>query len=229
MSEKKYRDTSGRTLDDYPRPSVAVDTAVLTLDPDLGLVVLEVRRTYGHGLGTCRAPSCTRVRRSPTQSTGRCATRPTCADCIRASCTSSTTLGATTVAGCCPLPTSTWCRAERLESRFADTTRLVPVDAPGRLPYDHDDIIALAVAHVRSRYADKPDPDRPARRRVHASGTATRARGDRRTTCCSATPFDARWNRNSSPLAKRRSAPEGVPQRCSARQADAEPTRRRKL
>ena len=51
MSDETYRDTSGRSLSDYPRPSVAVDTAVLTLDPELGLVVLEVRRADRHRLG----------------------------------------------------------------------------------------------------------------------------------------------------------------------------------
>ena len=49
MSENKYRDTSGRNLTDYPRPSVAVDTAVLALDPEQGLVLLEVRRPTGMG------------------------------------------------------------------------------------------------------------------------------------------------------------------------------------
>src|SRR4051812_47939943 len=40
-----YRDASGKTLTDYPRPSVAVDTAVLTVAPDRrGLHVLLVRR-----------------------------------------------------------------------------------------------------------------------------------------------------------------------------------------
>ena len=51
-------------------------------------------------------------------------------------------------------------RPEQLAARFTDTTRLVPVHAPGRLLYDHADIIKLAVDHVRSHYADKPDPDR---------------------------------------------------------------------
>ena len=51
-------------------------------------------------------------------------------------------------------------QAERLASRFAETTRLVPVVAPGRLPYDHASIIAGAVEHIRSRYAGTPDPDR---------------------------------------------------------------------
>ena len=49
MNDGTYRDSSGWTLADYPRPSVAVDTAVLTLDPKLGLVVLEVRRVTGTG------------------------------------------------------------------------------------------------------------------------------------------------------------------------------------
>ena len=35
----------------------------------------------------------------------------------------------------------------------------MPIDAPGRLPYDHDDIIDRAVADVRSHYPEKPDPD----------------------------------------------------------------------
>src|SRR6478735_1713941 len=49
MSERTHRDSSGRALADYPRPSVAVDTALLTLDADLGLAVLEVRRPSGTG------------------------------------------------------------------------------------------------------------------------------------------------------------------------------------
>ena len=44
MTDKIFRDSTGRSLADYPRPSVAVDTALLTLDPELGLVVLQVRR-----------------------------------------------------------------------------------------------------------------------------------------------------------------------------------------
>ena len=50
-------------------------------------------------------------------------------------------------------------RQEQLADRFADTTRLVSIDAPGRLPYDHADIIKLAVEDVRTHYLDKPDPD----------------------------------------------------------------------
>jgi ADP-ribose pyrophosphatase YjhB (NUDIX family) len=48
---------------------------------------------------------------------------------------------------------------QRLASRFADRTRLVSIGAPGRLPFDHVDIIARAVDYIRSRYRDRPDPD----------------------------------------------------------------------
>src|SRR5690348_2934954 len=47
--DRPWRDSQGQTLADYVRPSVAVDTAVLSLDDDAGLVVLEVRRTTGRG------------------------------------------------------------------------------------------------------------------------------------------------------------------------------------
>src|SRR5687768_10660007 len=39
-----YRDSTGRTLADYPRPSVAVDTAVLTVPAEGPLSVVFVRR-----------------------------------------------------------------------------------------------------------------------------------------------------------------------------------------
>ena len=49
---------------------------------------------------------------------------------------------------------------DRLASRFASTTRLVPVESPGRLIYDHLEIVAEAVAHLRFRYDQEPDPER---------------------------------------------------------------------
>ncbi len=45
-----------------------------------------------------------------------------------------------------------------LRERHAGT-RLAPVEAPGRLPYGHGDIIGMAVDDLRARYAAKPDPD----------------------------------------------------------------------
>ena len=158
MNERKYRDSSGLTLTEYPRPSVAVDTALLTLSGDLGLVVLEVRRKSGRGWGlpgTFLHEGETlgvAVDRSLREKAG--------------------------VAGLQPRQLHVFddpkrdergwvlsvahidvVRADRLASRYAGATRLAPVSSPGHLPYDHSEIISLAVEHIRSRYADIPDPD----------------------------------------------------------------------
>ncbi|KAA0107909.1 NUDIX domain-containing protein [Mycolicibacterium sp. P1-5] len=47
----------------------------------------------------------------------------------------------------------------RLDSRRPGDTRLVSVARPGRLGYGHAEIIARAVREVRDRYAEQPDPD----------------------------------------------------------------------
>ena len=47
---------------------------------------------------------------------------------------------------------------ERLSTRLTENTRLMPVDAPGRLIYDHPDIIAWR-STTSARYAAAPDPD----------------------------------------------------------------------
>ncbi|OYN82926.1 NUDIX hydrolase [Mycolicibacterium sphagni] len=46
----------------------------------------------------------------------------------------------------------------RLDSRLPGQTRLVAVARPGRLRYGHAEIIARAVEHLRDRYAEQPDP-----------------------------------------------------------------------
>src|SRR6476619_7368630 len=140
MSEKTYRDTSGRKLTDYPRPSVAVDTAVLTLEPEVGLVVLEVRRPAGKGW----ALPGTFIQE-----------REKLADAVDRSLRVKAN-----VRGLHPRqlhvfddPTRDdrgWVlsvahvqvvRQEQVAHRFTETTRLAPIDAPGRLPFDHAHII----------------------------------------------------------------------------------------
>jgi ADP-ribose pyrophosphatase YjhB (NUDIX family) len=156
--DHSFRDGSGRALTDYPRPSVAVDTAVLTLDGDRGLVVLEVRRPNGPGWALPGTFLHERER---------------LADAVDRS-----LRGKANVRGLRPRQLQVFddparddrgwvlsvahvqvVRVDQLASRFPDTTRLVPVARPGRLPYDHAGIIVRAVEHIRSRYADQPDPD----------------------------------------------------------------------
>ncbi|MEX7470089.1 NUDIX domain-containing protein [Mycobacterium adipatum] len=151
--------SSGRALTDYPRPSVAVDTAVLTPDPDLGLAVLQVRRAGGRGWalpGTFlheKETLADAVKRSLADKGGIQGLVPRQLHVFDA-------LGRDDRGWVLSAAHVAVVPAERLSTRFTEATRLVPVDAPGRLVYDHAEIIALAVGDVRARYAATPDPDR---------------------------------------------------------------------
>lgn len=158
MNAHEYRDSSHKRLTDYPRPSVAVDSAVLTLDEQGGLVVLQVRRENrrGWGLpGTFLHPG------------------ERLSDAVKRSLRVKAN-----VEGLDPRQLYVFddparddrgwvlsvahvdvVRPERLADRFADSTRLMPVDSPGRLSFDHADIIARALGYLRDRYARNPDPD----------------------------------------------------------------------
>lgn len=158
MGENTYRDTRGRSLTDYPRPSVAVDTAVLTLDPESGLVILEVRRPSGRGwalpgtflhVGETLADAVGRSLREKANVHGLRPRQLRVFDDPRRD-DRGWVLSVAHVQVV---------RPEQVTGRFPKATRLVSIDAPGSLPYDHADIIDLAVADVRTRYLDKPDPD----------------------------------------------------------------------
>lgn len=159
MNDRMYVDSSGKTLADYERPSVAVDTALLSLDPDLGLVVLQVRRTAGPGW----ALPGTFLRKGETL----------------AKAVDRSLRDKANVRGLHPRQLHVfddpdrddrgWVLSvahveivpmHRLTSRFARSTRLMPVTARGRLPWDHSKIIDRAVEHIRARYIAEPDPDR---------------------------------------------------------------------
>lgn len=159
MSDRAWRDSHGRSLADFVRPSVAVDTAVLSLHHDVGLLVLQVRRPTGRGWalpGTFLHEG------------------ETLADAVDRSLRDKAN-----IRGLHPRQLHVFddphrdergwvlsvahvdvVRIERLASRFAETTRLMPACAPGRLTYDHAGIIDRAVDHLRSRYRSEPDPDR---------------------------------------------------------------------
>lgn len=159
--KSEYRDGEGKTLADYPRPSVAVDTAVLTFDPadpGRGLLVLEVLREAGQGWalpGTFLHAGETlerAVRRSLRAKARVQGVRPRQLHVFDRPGRDDRGW-VLSVGHVAPVP------VERLADRLPDTTRLVPVSAPGKLAFDHNDIINLAVSDLRIRYEERPDPD----------------------------------------------------------------------
>jgi len=159
MTDKIFSDATGRTLADYPRPSVAVDTALLTPDPDQGLVVLQVKRDDGSGWalpGTFLHPGerlADAVNRSLRDKAGVQGVHSHQLKVFDAPGRD---------ARGWVLSVAHWAvvTPQRLASRSAAGTRLMTVASPGRLIYDHRLIIDAAVSHIRSRYEAQPDPDR---------------------------------------------------------------------
>jgi 8-oxo-dGTP diphosphatase len=159
MNERIYRGSSGRALTDYPRPSVAVDTAVLSLNHDAELVVLEVRRPTGRGwalpgtflhVGETLADAVDRSLREKANVRGLHPRQLHVFDDPHRD-------HRGWVLSVAHIDVV---RLDQLASRFTETTRLTPARTPGRLTFDHANIIARAVDHLRSRYLAEPDPDR---------------------------------------------------------------------
>lgn len=147
----------------YPRPIVAVDTALLTWDHTRGLVVVVMLRD---DVGKWALPG-TFVREGETLARA-------VARCLRDK------LG---VEGVRPRQLHVFddpnrddrgdwvisvahvavVRPEQLHalgSGAAGETRLAPVDRPGELAWDHPEMVRRAKNEVRERYATHPDPDR---------------------------------------------------------------------
>ncbi|MDN6021044.1 MAG: NUDIX domain-containing protein [Acidipropionibacterium jensenii] len=148
-----YCDESGRTLADYPRPSVAVDTAVLTVE-DGRLCVLLVRGRDGcEGLpgtflhpGETLADASLRALRDKAQVEGLAPHQLKVFDDpdrdSRGWVLSVAHLDAV--------------RADLIP--LTDRSDLVPVDECPPLAYDHTAIIAHAAAVLRDGYRRLPDP-----------------------------------------------------------------------
>lgn len=162
-----YRDAHGRALADYPRPSVAVDTAVLTVEPDGSpsgrLAVLQVRRAGSHRRGVWALPGtflhegerlADAVDRSLREKAGIAGVKPRQLRVFDDP-TRDERGWVLSVAHVDVLPHARL--AEVVSAR--DDVRLAAAVAPGRLPYDHAAIVADAVADVRARYTVAPDPD----------------------------------------------------------------------
>ncbi|MEP7036567.1 MAG: NUDIX domain-containing protein [Actinomycetota bacterium] len=172
-SPKPYRDATGASLADYPQPSVAVDTAVLTLaprnDPAPGapphrLSVLLVRRPDGAGDPQWALPG-TFLHQG---------------ERLAGAVTRSLTEKAA-VTGGHPAQLAVFDDPDRDERgwvlsvahlaviAYADLAgavftdpnrvRLAPASRPGPLPYDHNAIVDAARKELRRRYGDRPDPE----------------------------------------------------------------------
>jgi 8-oxo-dGTP diphosphatase len=161
-SDKIFRDSTGRTLTDYPRPSVAVDPALLTRHPERGLVVLEVARddtekwalpgTFLHD-GETLAEAVERSLRDKAGVHGIRARQLHVFDAPDRD-ERGWVLSVAHVAAV---------RPDQLGSTgsgSAAEVRLVSVDRPGELVWDHSDIVRRAKQHIRARYLSGPDPDR---------------------------------------------------------------------
>ncbi|WP_227589972.1 NUDIX hydrolase [Demequina pelophila] len=150
----EYRDSAGKTLTDYPRPSIAVDTAVLTVvDGTLTVVLVEDGRD--DAAGTRRLPG---TFLHPGE---------TLADAVRRSLADKAGLG-----GLAPKQLHVFDALDRDDRGWVLSVahlvavpvgslgepRIVPVAEVGPLAYDHAEILALAVARLRADYASRPDP-----------------------------------------------------------------------
>lgn len=147
----------------FPRPTLAVDTALLTVDLDRGqLQVVELER---EDIGKWALPGAfVRERETLAQAVQRCLKEK---------------LG---VQGVRPRQLQVFDDPDRdhrdwvisvahvavvrpeqiaaLGTGRAATTRLAPVDRPGELAWDHPQIVRLAKEYVRTRYQAEADPER---------------------------------------------------------------------
>jgi 8-oxo-dGTP diphosphatase len=156
--QRMYRDSAGKMLQDYPRPSVAVDTALLTVLPGTGyLSVLQVKRAHDRGWalpGTFLHPGerlIDAVQRSLRDKAGVEGTSPVQLQVFDDP-QRDDRGWVLSVAHVDVVP------AARLANRLLDVTRLVAVTQPRRLPYGHGQIIERAVHAIRRSYDERPDP-----------------------------------------------------------------------
>ncbi len=152
-----HRDATGRSLENYPRPSVAVDTAVLTVE-DGELCVLLVRVADGDDAMAWRLPGTflhpgemlsDAVARSLRDKAGFAGLRPQQLHVFdnprrddRGWVLSVAHLDVV--------------RADQIPTTAR--TRLVPAAEVPDLPFDHRVIIDFAVEALRRRYESAPDP-----------------------------------------------------------------------
>ena len=150
----EYRDSHNHTLADYPHPSVAVDTAVLTVPDGGALSVLVVRTGDGWRLpgtflhdGERLADAVLRSLQVKAGVTGLSPRQLHVFDDPHRDDRG----WVLSVAHLDAVPASRLAIDEQI-------ARLVPVTDVPPLPYGHGEIIDLAVATLRADYAGRPDP-----------------------------------------------------------------------
>jgi ADP-ribose pyrophosphatase YjhB (NUDIX family) len=159
-----HRDSSGRRLGDYPRPSVAVDTAVLTVAPERTLDVLLVRRDGSHRGQEWALPGtflheeetlADAVLRSLEQKAGLRGTTPRQLHVFDDP-NRDTRGWVLSVAHVVVLP---WETVSPVVEARPDGISLRPVTEARGLPFDHDAIVEMAVEAVRAGHREHPDPE----------------------------------------------------------------------
>ncbi len=157
-----YRDSAGKSLEDYPRPSVAVDTAMLTV-PDSGRLSVLLTKTndaVADGGDQWRLPGtflhagerlAEAVLRSLREKAGVEGLRPRQLRVFDEPGRDDRGW-VLSVAHLDAVPIDRILETER--------TKLVPVDELPRLQYDHAKIVATAVETLRAEYRRSPDPAR---------------------------------------------------------------------
>ena len=150
----EYRDSYNHTLADYPHPSVAVDTAVLTVPDGGALSVLVVRTGDGWRLpgtflheGERLADAVLRSLQVKAGVTGLSPRQLRVFDDPHRDDRG----WVLSVAHLDAVPASRLAIDEQI-------ARLVPVTDVPALPYGHEEIIELAVSTLRADYAQHPDP-----------------------------------------------------------------------
>lgn len=157
-----YRDSSGRGLECYLRPSVTVDVAVLTVPPgrDAGLCVVTVERAGRHRHGARQLPGTflhaderlvDAALRALREKAGITGVRPQQLHVFD-------DLGRDDrgwVLSVAHLDVVPFAQVERA---LGGQVALEPVATASGLAFDHDEIVRSATEHVRREHLEHPDP-----------------------------------------------------------------------
>lgn len=161
-SEATVSTTSDKKLHDFPRPIVAVDIALLTLDPER--IRLDVVEMWRDDTGTWALPGAfLRQGEALADAVKRCLRDKLGVEGVRQRQLAvlddpgrddrDWVLSVAHVAVVRPE------RLHSLGSGSAGRTRTAPVDRPGELAWDHAQIVRLAREDIRRRYETGADPD----------------------------------------------------------------------